>query len=392
MTYHFRSWPPTQEDILQLVDSAVPEGPCLDFKEKFITPEKLRERICAFANASGGEFVFGIAELKGVAGAITPITLDTAPDRKEINIREIIRTGIYPQVSGVQIEIIPIETENAVGHIVVIRIPKSGSGPHMVTEKKLIYTRESTQSRPMEYHELRKAFLGTEEQAQRLRQFRKERCESIFNRDTPVQMEFKRSIITHVMPMDALAGGRRFSATTLKEAMKLASPPLSRDTGYNTRVDADGVFQTYTKGTKPYHGMTYVHVSHSGIVETANCQTMARSLERGKIPHSFVDQDIGSAVQQSAGILDRLGIEPPYIVFLSLLDMENAYSDVLDEPDPCRSSSLFAHEFALDHIPETSEAAAQSIRPALDNLANGFGLVVSPSFAEDGSWQFYHGR
>lgn len=244
----------------------------------------------------------------------------------------------------------------------------------------------------MEHIELKNAFLGAEEQAQRLRQFRKERCEAIFNRDTPVQMEFKRSIVTHVMPMDALAGGRRFAATTLKESMKLASPPLRTQAGYDTRVDADGVFQACTKGTKPFHGMTYAHVAHTGIVETVNCQTLAWPHDKGKIPHSVVDQETIKAVQQSVGILDRLGVEPPFIVFLTLIDMENSSSDVLDEPEPVRRSYLYAHEFALDQMPKTFEETAQAIRPALDNIANGFGLAVSPSFAKDGTWQVYEGR
>jgi Putative DNA-binding domain len=401
MTHHFYSWPPTPEDIQQLVNSAVPEGPFLDFKEDFIKPEKLRERTCAFANASGGEFVFGIAEHKGVAGTITPITLDTAPDRKEINIREIIRSGIYPPISGVQIAVIPIENQVKAGHIIVIRIPKSTTGPHMVTEKKLIYTRESTQSRPMEYHELRKAFLGAEEQAQRLRQFRKERCDAIFNRDTPVQMEIKRCIVTHVMPLDALTGGRRFAASTLQEAMKTSSPPLYKTPGKHTQVDADGVFQALTHGVKPHYGMSYIHAYHSGIIETVNCQTMASSLNRQpppqteneKIPHSMVDQESACAVEQSVGILNRLGVEPPFIVFLSLLDVQNAVSEVCDYPERSnRKAHLFAHEIALDHIPQTFPETAQAIRPALDNLANGFGLAISPSFKEDGTWQFFHAR
>ena len=383
MTYHFRTWPPTAEDIDLLVQIGTGESTNLEFKQEMPESGAFRKEVCAFANAHGGEIVIGIQEKNGIAAGVLPQQVKN-PDNEELKIHEMIRTATTPPIPGVKVAVIPMGD----GHVTAVRVPKSWIGPHMDSSKK-VFIRESTQSRPMEHIELKNAFLGAEEQALRLRRLRTQQCDAIINRDTPVQMEYKRSIVTHVMPMDALAGGRRFNAKALLAALKDARPTIGM--GHNTRVDANGAFQLLTKGGPPHHGMYYAHVSYNGVVEIVNCMTLTNTLRDGDVSHSMFDQQFAQAVLESAGILSRLELEPPYVVFLSLLDVKNIKTNAADLPEPVRKDEVFAHEVAITEIPATFQEMAKSIKSALDEIANGFGLSSSPSFSLEGEWKFHNG-
>lgn len=387
MNYYFQHWPPSPADIKMLVEIGTSESSRLEFKRQLPEGEPLRKEVCAFANTNGGEILIGIEENNGTAAGVVPIDIKNI-DNEELKILETIRTATTPPIPGVKISFVKMEN----GYVIAIRIPKTTIGPHMDKSKRILI-RESTQSRSMEHHELRNAFLGAELHAQRLRQYRRDRCLAIFDRDTPIQMAIKRSFVTHVMPMTALGGGQRFTAIEIREAMQSAAALIDRLGGHTFHFDADGVFKMLQRRSiEAPQGTAYIHSTPSGIVECVNCISMERSLENGIVNHSMLDQDMTSAVLGSISILMELGIEAPYIVFLSLLDMNNALTNSVYDPQPVRRPHLFAHEIAVNEIPQDYKEAAKLIRPALDNLANGFGLERSPSFTEEGEWQFYRGR
>ena len=82
-----------------------PESQTLDFKRELpgpssrFTHEFLKD-VCAFANADGGDLVYGIAERNGVADAITPIT-NSGPDEVSRRLTQMLDAGIEPRLSGI---------------------------------------------------------------------------------------------------------------------------------------------------------------------------------------------------------------------------------------------------------------------------------------------------
>ena len=70
----------TQQDFERLIAGSVAEGPHLEFKRELPRTWKDKERhelaadASAFANAGGGDLIYGLDEAKSVASLIVPIT------------------------------------------------------------------------------------------------------------------------------------------------------------------------------------------------------------------------------------------------------------------------------------------------------------------------------
>ena len=62
----------TESDLQELIDNGVAEGKTLDYKEKLSGNSDAEKKeflydVSSFANASGGNLIFGITEDKGIA-------------------------------------------------------------------------------------------------------------------------------------------------------------------------------------------------------------------------------------------------------------------------------------------------------------------------------------
>lgn len=86
--------------------------------------------ITAMANAEGGDIIYGIQEEQGKPSAIIGLNEDNLDDRK-LQIENIIRDSVSPRL---RYEIKFIKT-NINNYILLIRIPKSTTAPHMVIYK-----------------------------------------------------------------------------------------------------------------------------------------------------------------------------------------------------------------------------------------------------------------
>ncbi|WP_438496109.1 AlbA family DNA-binding domain-containing protein [Paenibacillus sp. IHBB 3054] len=124
----------TEADLQNLITNSVSESRFLDYKEQLHIQQQSEKKeflsdISAFANSGGGELVFGVSETGGQAVSINGIPF-TDPDGLKLQVEGIIRTGIDPRIYGLQTEVIRLANGN---NAVVIRVPQSLNGPHMVT-------------------------------------------------------------------------------------------------------------------------------------------------------------------------------------------------------------------------------------------------------------------
>src|SRR6266852_7628233 len=94
----------TEEMLLEACQEAWPETRTLDFK--WGLPGRTEEEraeflkdVCAFANADGGDLVYGVGELNARANGLVPI-LGQNPDEVR---RRLVQTldGIEPRISGI---------------------------------------------------------------------------------------------------------------------------------------------------------------------------------------------------------------------------------------------------------------------------------------------------
>jgi hypothetical protein len=189
-------------------------------------------------------------------------------------------------------------------------------------DERRFYIRGDGGKRPMDYEDVRDGFLGGENIAARIRNWRMERCAAILNGETPQQLAYESVVVIHVVPFDAIAIPHRFDARTLQAKQDKLLP--LRHHSYGHDVDLDGVFALATRDSRLAY--SYSLLSHSGAIEGVDGSWLAPWRDdKGKaIPFVAVEGGIIQAVEGYLGLLGSLEISPPYAVFLTSAERSGA--------------------------------------------------------------------
>ena len=188
-------------DIESLIESEVPEGEQIEFKESLPTPgdstdpwmsganrigesakKKILKEVTAFANAYGGVLLLGIGESDTeppVAAKISPIP--RCADLAE-RLKLVFRDCVEPQLP--RIEIFAVQTESDKG-VVLIRVGKSRLAPHRVTKTLVCPIRRADRCEEMTMREIQDMTLNVSRGLERLERRLSERAERF-------HQEFKR--------------------------------------------------------------------------------------------------------------------------------------------------------------------------------------------------------
>jgi hypothetical protein len=201
-------------DIESLVTNEVREGRTLEYKQALPTnlDDDKREflaDVSSFANASGGDILYGITEKRDADGKATGIP-DVASGLGGINsdqecrrLDSMTRDGIQPRIAGFHIWAVD---GFANGPVLLVRVPKSYANPHMVTFKNLsrFYSRTSAGKYQLDVTEIRAKFALSEGLSERIRRFRDERLSRIVACETPTALKEGPKVVLHVLPIRAL--------------------------------------------------------------------------------------------------------------------------------------------------------------------------------------------
>lgn len=163
----------TVEDIEILVRKKIPESQTLEYKEKSYANDRegkkeMLKDIASMANAYGGYIIIGIKEdSQGCAEEIVGIE---KAEEEERRIMSICLAHIKERIRGLKINIIPI-AENK--NVLVIYVPRSLYGPHMITFEDInqFWIRHNTQKSLMSIEEIRDAFLKAKEMVNEIKEF-----------------------------------------------------------------------------------------------------------------------------------------------------------------------------------------------------------------------------
>lgn len=119
-----------EEEILLLQEEGTPEGPRLEYKRDLPGGSKsdkinfLRE-VCAFANASGGYLIFGIAGDEGVPTDVLGVQAQDE-DGAILRLENLINSRAEPPVPGIHIRAIGAFER---GPIIALQVPNSWVSP-----------------------------------------------------------------------------------------------------------------------------------------------------------------------------------------------------------------------------------------------------------------------
>jgi predicted HTH transcriptional regulator len=123
----------TAVDIVQLATEGTPEGRTIEFKRdlpgsKDLDRKEFLADVSSFANAIGGDIIYGVEEKDGKAARALGLAITNA-DAELLRLDQMIRSGISPRLAGCQLQAVDGLPN---GPAILIRIPRSWQGPHIV--------------------------------------------------------------------------------------------------------------------------------------------------------------------------------------------------------------------------------------------------------------------
>lgn len=264
-------------DIDFLIENRIGEFKTLEYKKKLPGSKDSDKKefladISSFANASGGDLIYGIKEAidangkkTGEPDAVVPLQGITA-DEAKLQIENLIRTGIEPRIS-VHVKGIAGYGTDGKGFLILVRIPQSFASPHMVTFKNTsrFYCRNSAGKYQLDVQEIKNVFLATDSQAERIRSFLRNRLAKIMADETPVPLSTEHRLVLHILPLYPFLNHQRLQLNSNRN-LTLDFRPIGAS-GWDSRYNLDG-FITYDKN---YENSTlndgYCQIFFDGTVE-----------------------------------------------------------------------------------------------------------------------------
>jgi hypothetical protein len=199
-----------EQSLASLIDNGVSEGKTLDYKLELPGDSKDDRKeflydVTSFANASGGDIVYGISEKvidgknRGIPEKIEGIADNI--DQTILKLEGVIRDGIEPRIIGHHFKLIPLGNGK---HVLILRIPKSLGSPHAVTIYGgfRFYSRNSAGKYRLDVNELRSAFLNQYQIKEVLYKFITERVTNIVAGETPLPMSQEPKAILFLLPIN----------------------------------------------------------------------------------------------------------------------------------------------------------------------------------------------
>lgn len=291
----------TADDILRLVADKVAEHKTLEYKAilKINNTEDKAEflsDISSFANASGGDILFGITDERegtsatGVPGDIVGLAL--ANTASECNrIEQLIRDGVQPRLPVLLVKAIQIPEH---GHILLIRVGKSWLAPHMVSyaNRTRFFSRNSSTGKvQLDVQQIGAAFAQQRAVGERLRDWKADRISKAVSGNGPVQLTGSQ-LLFHFVPAAAIADDtvslpRVFDTNALNN-MRLLMCLSSQSRRYN----ADGLLFVSQKTTD--NAQSYLQIFKDGALEYGDsyvfnsygADSIASQIFEGKIVQS----------------------------------------------------------------------------------------------------------
>ncbi len=198
-----------EQDLQHLVDTSAMESIRLDFKQQLPVQEardpdgnakrELCRDVAAFANADGGDLLYGIGEEEGMATEVVGLPYEDQ-EKYRSKVEDILKDHIEPRISRVQTRFIPLLRGGGVFHL---RVPRSLEAPHAVRGPGTwdFFMRRSTSKYPMSMSEVRNAFLKTQDWRAEIQRWHRSRIDMYEAGEGMLAMPGDGRLYVHVVPV-----------------------------------------------------------------------------------------------------------------------------------------------------------------------------------------------
>ena len=378
----------TATDLQSLVDNGVKEQRTIEYKQQLPGSSDGEKKefladVSSFANAGGGDLIYGVVAKDGIPESI-PGLADFIEDKERLRLESTLRDGLDPRIPGIHLEAIQGFPN---GPVLVLRVPRSWAGPHMVTFKgsSRFFSRSSAGKFQMDVTELRFAFETAGDLPVRIRRWRDERLGRIVAGDGPILLASSAYLVLHLIPLGSFADHWRFDVKSLG-ANIVNLPPLG-SRGWNNRYNVDGLLTFHPNGGKPDHAFSYAQLFRSGRVEALDGFLIGESNgERGFYAQE-AEKSVLTGTEKYLSALNSLGVEPPIVFLLSVLGAKGVYIAVSSGHSMRTQHSIDRDVLLLPDvlIEEYACDLAQALRPSFDAMWNACGYAGSPSYGPTGN-------
>lgn len=382
-----------KEAIEKLVREGVPESKTLEYKRELPgdtvgDKKEFLADVTSFANASGGHILYGIEELvangqkTGKPSGVYGIG-DIEPDEAIRRLQQIINAGVDPRLTpGVDFH--PIEGFDDGKRVLLVRIPRSWSAPHMVkTQNSRFYSRNSAGKQPLDAREIRMAFALSEELPRRLQQFRDERLARIVANEGPIPLVEGAKAVLHVLPMVASDPLFRLDVPTLKAAWRTYRG--NEFSGGNQRPNFDGLLSF--QWTRENIAAKYTQFFRSGAVEAVSTTVFGSQESPQTIPAARMERAVVETLDSVLTYYRSSAVSPPYVCFLTLMGVAGFHLD----PGSRQSGSGYRIDRDVLQLPEAvvdedTPEVPSVLRPAFDVLWQSAGHDRCLDYDDDGTF------
>ncbi len=380
-----------KSDIEALIDNEVREGRRIEYKRELpgTTDKDKREflaDISSFANASGGDLIIGVDEAEGLPTEAKGLAIADV-DAECQRIENMVRDGIEARVPGFRIQVVEGFQD---GPVLVLRLPKSWAGPHIVTFKNWskFFTRNNTGKHQMDITEIRPAFALSEEMPERIRRFRDDRLAKIAVNDTPVPLQPNAKVILHLLPLVSFSVDFRLDPGTMKTHLEKLQPiggPVN-----SWRFNLDGLL-TYGRPLPSAECLDYCQMFRTGTIEAVDAYMLPESVHPRLIPTLEVEQSLIACVRRYLEALNQMEVPPPVIAMLTLIGVKGSNLAVSHhharvwraDPTPIDRGVLILPEVQVDDF--ACDVAA-ALRPIFDAVWNAVGWDRCQDHDTSGQW------
>jgi len=381
----------SEEDLRTLVQNAVREGKMIEYKQSLpgrsdSDKKEFLADVSSFANASGGDIIYGIREERdtGTPKAVEGLDLQNA-DQEIGRLDSLMRDGIEPRIPSFVIKSISLSNSKVA---LIVRVFKSWISPHRVSFKghDKFYSRSSNGKYPLDVGELRIAFTLSETIVDRIREFRENRISKIFANETPVPFYDNAKIILHLVPLISFNPAQSYDINKIAfESSKL--PPINCH-GWNHSYNLDG-FLTYSGGAAG-KSHSYVQLFRNGIIEAVEGLLLKPYNGELLIPSIAYEECLIRSLADYLDVLKTLNVELPIIVFLTLVGVKGylmttgrwrlSVSETAQiDRDVLLLPEIFIESYDVD--------AKDILRPCFDSIWNACGYSRSLNYNEAGEWK-----
>ena len=378
----------TADDIQHLVDEGTPEKRTLEFKAELPGTKDSEKKefladVSSFANAAGGDIIYGVKTTGGRATAAPGVTAQNV-EEKLLRLDQMIRSGISPRIVGFQIHTVPSLGN---GPAIMIRIPRSWQGPHIVIYQQhfRFFSRNAVGKFPMDVSDIRAAVLNVGSTEERIRMFRTDRLARIAAAETPVHLNSTRLICVHSAPFMAFSGTGQVNLAHAVNRTELLEP-LYANGRSAPRFNVDGLY-THSMGRES--STSYLQIFRNGTVEAVDARMIPSPPSYpDAVPSVLFPRELFAYVKRLMQLYQLLEVEPPYALFVSLLGVRGIRLAV----DQSRGLNLEPFDRDVLMLPELIIETGSfepdiKLKPLLDTLWQSFGAHGCIDYDESGRWR-----